>query len=175
MWYKSKKDAMGLVFIYDELMKKETQQKLKLNMKFVSLAYVEGYKLYHYRKSFVASSHECTRRTWGNDKVYGAVYQIPKENVTLLDAFYYYFPSQKETQNNLRDKKIDNVTLFSINSLDDLLSYRLKVHNVVSCALYVANVNDKRFIRHIRSKRYRNVEGIDKYHYNTLLKENNLL
>lgn len=175
MQYTGKKNDVGLIFIYDELMLHALQKTLHLDLEFVSFAYVEGYKLFHYRKSVVAMRDTEVKRAYGNNKVFGSVYQVQNFNYKALYLDGYYCCSYARTGSNsihdLRTRDTTYATLFSLDSQEDLIYHKYHVQGVKQVTLYTGNKQDEKLIKHIRYGRYRLMDGISVSHYKQLLEE----
>lgn len=182
MWYTSKKNdlelnnGLTLVFIYDALMLNVVQERFALPLKFVAFGYIEGYRLYHYRKQVVAMpNHKISARNYGNAKVFGAVYAIQNFNYSAIKLDAYYYCSQarigQTTLHDMRERLQSDIHLFDLSTVDELLSHHYEPFNTVTGWVYIGNALDNRLISHINYGRYRIVDGIDKTHYKKLLKE----
>ena len=77
-----------VVFLYNELMNKSYQEKLKLPLEFICFAYIEGAIMYDIKGKYYALKENSLRKTKGYNRVYGALYILHNSEHFLrtLDA-----------------------------------------------------------------------------------------
>ena len=128
MWHTGKKNDVGLVFLYDELMTRTKQECMKLDMQFVGYGYIKDYKLFQYRKSLVAIHQDQAKGKRGNDKVFGSVYLVPNfsYNIIALDGYYYCSLARlgKSTPHDMRMREKVTCHLFELKTLDELICHK---------------------------------------------------
>ena len=171
----------GYIFLYDALMIQKIQQQFKIPLQFIGLAYIDGYKLFRFRPNIVACKIGETRGVLsnrGNYRVFGAVYRLenPFYNMMLLDSYYYCSQSRlnRISKNDMRVRTQDTVTLYTIETIEDLLTHQYRPVQSVKSLLYTYNHLDDRCRKHINYGRYRLVDGIDVPSYKTLFAELNI-
>lgn len=77
-----------VVFLYNELLNKDYQNKLKLPLEFVCFAYIEQVVLYNVKDKYYALKENTIKKTKGYNKVFGALYILHNSERFLrtLDA-----------------------------------------------------------------------------------------
>lgn len=77
-----------IVFLYNELLSKQNQEKYRLPLEFVCFAYVNNAVLYNFKGSSYMLHHGELKKTNKNKKVYGALYILDnsEHNLRVLDA-----------------------------------------------------------------------------------------
>lgn len=179
MWHYSKKNDLDLVFLYDDLMTNEEQERIRLHLKFVGYAYIENHKLFTYRKSVVAMHQDNAKGKCLNTKVFGSVYEVPQfsYNAIVLDAYYYCSMARLgiTTKHDMRTRKKVTCHLFEVGTLDELISHKYNVIATTRAWVYLGSPLDYKLKRHIDYGRYRLVDGIDPHSYNKLLVERGIV
>lgn len=174
MWYQGKKNDLDLIFIYDDLMTHEEQERMKLDFQFIGYAYIKDYKLFTYRKSVVAMHQDDAKGYRLNDKVFGSVYLVPhfSYNSVILDAYYYCSMAKiGSLRHDMRIRKKATCHLIEFDSLDSFVRHKYKHIATTTAWVYLGNPLDYKLQRHINYGRYRLVDGIHKESYNKLFIE----
>lgn len=162
------------LFVYDEVMLKEVQEKMKLPMTFISFGMIDGFKMYDYKKRLAVVPFDFVRRTRGNTGIYGAIFKLeePYFYLRIIDA--YYGCSKTRILENHKFDRTHRLTLntypFYIEKIEELISGDFCTFKPIKCEAWLANQNDETLIRRIARNRHKVNNGCKLDFINDLIK-----
>ena len=127
-----------ILFLYDKLMTKEEQAKLKINFKFISFAQLNCKMYYFYNgKIKVPFAYIDSKNT--TNQIYGGLFYINNEEFynKNFSLFSYYYNSSvftgKNDVNNLFIMEKVTVSQIKFKSLTELQNQRHKISEPLEC------------------------------------------
>lgn len=158
----------GVVFIYNELLNPTERKKLLFPFHFISFAYIYG-KLYDYREDYIAVENNKVKRSYGNNKIYGAIYAIPhfEHYIRILDSKFACSLSMlgKNNEKDLMHRKVVQAIPIDFNTLDDIARMKYENKKSVELFAYMGNTNNYYIKHRIDMERYREIDGVDKVNF----------
>lgn len=151
------------LFIYDEIMLREVQDKMKLPMTFVTFALLEDYKMIDYKKRPTIVPKNFVKRGRGGNRIFGTIWKLEESSfyIRILDA-YYACSLSRIYENNLNDRT-HRLTLktypFYVDSVSDLVDENFYTFKPINCQVWIANQNDDNLIRRINRNRHKIQNG----------------
>lgn len=169
------KSSGQLIFLYDVLMTKAMQKKTKLNLKFISIAQLNGNLLWVKDTKKV---HVFAIPNANTTKViYGGLFYLENfsEEKPKLFAFYNNFSLMfgKTYRENLYDVCYTKVRPIKISKLSDLLSCSYQVGNGIECLVMIGNKQNPRIKNNTYNKKYYKYRRVDKNNFMKMLEEQN--
>ena len=163
-----------LLFLYNELQSPSWQREAKVPLEFISFAFAQG-KLYtHMRKnsSFLLED----KKTWGNDVVYGGLFLLRDDDfyIRSLDAYNVCSLStlRKNHVLDVHHRKEVVITPIAFKTREQFVSLQYLEGESITAYTYTANPNHPKITQRLRSSRqHRIVQGVDKQHFNNLIRE----
>jgi len=151
---------MNKIFIYDDLLIKNIYQKLNINPTNEILAETTG-KLYMINKVPVMLMPNDISPMRGNRRVIGAIYTFHKQDMTkvldTLDSYKLCSMSRINMRNpmDLTYRTIIQVYPIVFNNIHELLNFRYKYLETVTCYAYIGNTQNKRILNCILKDRHK--------------------
>lgn len=165
-----------LLFLSNELLNPEVQKMMQLPLTFVAFSMVSG-KLYsHFRSQSNFLITDYTDQTWGNSKVYGALFICKDFDFysAILDAYHVCSMSTMLRNHNLDiQHRVDvETTLIHFETLDDLSRLKYREGEHIIAQTYVGNPKHPKISSRFHSTvSYRIVDGIDSDNFKKLFEE----
>ena len=156
----------NLIFISNELIDPDLYKKLNIPLEFITFAHTDGEMYSHFKNNgvFFLPHNWGIRKSWGNTKVYVAVFLLKDYffYVDLLDA-YHACSKNKLTYNHINDihhRVQVSVTPIKFNTIDELSSLRYREGQEVDVVSYVGNTKHPKIKQRLTTQNnYREVNG----------------
>lgn len=151
---------MNQVFVYDDLLIKDTYQKLRISPVNERLAETTG-KLYMINKVPVMLLPNEISIARSNRRVIGAIYTFNKQDMPqvldTLDAYKLCSMSRIGMRNpmDLTYRAILQVYPITFNNIHELTTFRYKYLEAENCYVYLGNVNNKRILNCVLKDRHK--------------------
>lgn len=168
---------MKLIFLYDKAMTKEFRETLNLPLEFITFAFVNG-KMYEYYEdgpTHIALQNDAIVKSWGNDKIFGAIFALPyyEANIRTLDGLYAC-SRQRLGMNNPNDimHRLDiEATPIHFNSIDELARMLYTRRTPIKVQAYFGNPEHQWISHRVLMQRYRVIDGVDHNNFLKLYEE----
>lgn len=167
------------VFLYDELMTKEKQKMLKLDLKFISLAQMQG-KMFWYKTAKKIRYQE--ERVFVIPKnttklVFGGLFYMPMWNENKTKILAYFNNSSQTYGSTIKEDIYDvyetTVRPIKLKKLSDLTKSKYKVGKPVEVTTFVGNLQNNRIRFNVERPFYYGLRRIDKNNFIKMIQEQN--
>ena len=162
-----------LLFLYNELIDPEVQEKLKLPLEFISFAITDGKMYTHYNDNGVFMMPLGIDKDWGNTKVYGALFVCKDISFyySLLDA-YHACSMYNLRRNHIMDMhhRVNiKATPIYFDNLEDMSRLKYREGVDIDAITYIGNINHSKIYKRFSiTQSNRIVDGILPKHYKKL-------
>lgn len=169
---------MKVIFLYDEMLDGEYRKKSKVPLQFISFGFVRG-KMFKTSKSktpsVIAIQDGDIVRTWGNNKIYGALFAIPEYEyyIKILDAMYGCSKSRININHNMdyAHRVKTEFTPITFDNLDRFSVLDYTRNTPLEVDAYFANTSKDFINGRVKSKQYRKGSGVLEHAFKSLYEE----
>ena len=162
------------IFLYDELMSKEMQEKLKINIKFISCGLMTG-KMYWFSDKKIKRIYAIEQKNT-TKSIYGGIFLMKYYEAEKHKLHAYYNSSEPFIGNNLPTDFYNftdvEVKPIKIKSITDIQTCKYKIGEKIICGCFTGNENNKRILFNSKRDRYYGVKRIDKKNFIKMIEEN---
>jgi hypothetical protein len=166
-----------LLFISNELLSSRVRHLLRVPLEFISFAFIDGKMYNHVQNKGTFVVQQTSKRAWGNDVVYGALFTLNDFHFHIRSLDAYFGCSLSALARNhaydLHHRVAIPSTPITFSSVEEFCSLRYNEKHPITAYAYVGNPTHPNIIKRTSSRinGVRIVDGLDKPHYKELLRE----
>lgn len=166
-----------VIFLYNELLDKSYQEKLKLPLEFISFAYIDNAVMYDLKGKYVAIPKGALKKTYKYEKVYGALFLLHNSEhfLRLLDASLVCSKTLLGLNHKLDEHHRVNVkaTPIHFKSVEEFFKMKYNEGVPINVICYIGNPENEFIKRNVlNTVKNREVSGLDINNFiNLVMKE----